>query len=71
VLIFDTTTDAYASEEVLKLSRDPQLRWLIVKHESQLDDPDVNLLLRHLAKLLRPEFTRVKKLRNYDVYRRQ
>lgn len=71
VLAFDTTTNAYASEEVLKLSGDPQVRWLIVKHESQLDDADVNSSLQNLSKLLRPEFTPVKKLRNYDVYRRQ
>jgi hypothetical protein len=70
VLEFDTTTSAYASEEVLKLSRDPQVRWLIVKHESQLDDADVNSRLQNLAKLLRADFTRVKRLRNYDVYRR-
>jgi hypothetical protein len=47
------------------------VRWLIVKHESQLDDADVNSSLQNLAKLLRPQFTTVKKLRNYDVYRRQ
>src|SRR5262249_61383133 len=70
VLAFDTTTNAYASEEVLKLSGDPRVRWLIVKHESQLDDADVNSSLQNLSKLLRPEFTPVKKLRNYDVHRR-
>ena len=67
---FDTTTDAYSFEEALKLKRDPELRWLIVKPQKQLDDNDINSALRHLAKRLEPKFTRVKQLRNYDVYSR-
>jgi hypothetical protein len=70
MLEFDTTTNAYSFEEALKLSRDPQLRWLIVKRETQLDDDDINFALQRVAKRLQPEFTRVKRLRNYDVYRR-
>lgn len=68
VLQFDTTTNAYSFEEALKLRRDPELRWLVVKREKQLDDDDINSALRRLAKRLQPEFTRVKRLRNYDVY---
>ena len=67
---FDTTTDAYSFEEALKLKGNPELRWLIVKREKQLDDDDINAALRRLAKQLEPKFTRVKRLRNYDVYRR-
>jgi hypothetical protein len=68
VLEFDTTTSAYSFEEALKLKRRPELRWLIVKREKQLDDADINSALRRLAKRFEPEFTRVKRLRNYDVY---
>jgi hypothetical protein len=67
---FDTTTSAYSFEEALKLKRDPELRWLIVKRQKQLDDDNINSALRRLAKELEPEFTRVKRLRNYDVYGR-
>jgi hypothetical protein len=70
MLVFDTTTTAYAFEEALKLRGDPELRWLIVKREQQLEDGKINSGLRQLAKQLEPEFTRVKRLRNYDVYRR-
>jgi hypothetical protein len=67
---FDTTTDAYSFEDTLKLRRDPELRWLIVKREKQLDDNDINSALRRLVKRLQPGFTKIKRLRNYDVYRR-
>jgi hypothetical protein len=70
MLEFDITTHAYAFEEALKLKQDPELRWLVVKREKQLDDGDINSALRRLARQLQPEFTRVKRLRNYDVYRR-
>jgi hypothetical protein len=70
VLEFDTTTSPYSFEEALKLKRDPELRWLIVKRQKQLDDADINSALRRLEKRFEPEFTRVKRLRNYDVYRR-
>jgi hypothetical protein len=70
MLEFDITTHAYAFEEALKLKQDPELRWLVVKLEKQLDDRDINLALHLLARQLQPEFTRVKRLRNYDVYRR-
>ena len=70
MLEFDTTTSAYSFEEALKLKGNPELRWLIVKRENQLDDDDINSALRRLAKQLEPEFTKVKRLRNYDVYRR-
>jgi hypothetical protein len=70
VLMFVKGANPYAPEEMLKLSRDLHVRWLIVKHETELDDPDVNSIEVHFAKLLRADFTRVKRLRNYDVYRR-
>ena len=70
MLVFDTTTTAYAFEEALKLKGNPELRWLIVKREQQLEDGKINSGLRQLAKQLEPEFTKVKRLRNYDVYRR-
>jgi 4-amino-4-deoxy-L-arabinose transferase-like glycosyltransferase len=63
-------TNAYSFEQALKLKGDPELRWLIVKREKQLDNDDINSALRRLAKQLEPEFTKVKRLRNYDVYRR-
>jgi hypothetical protein len=70
LLAFDYS-NPYAPEEVLNLSRDLQVRWLIVKHEIQTDDADMNSIEQQLAKVLRPEFRRIKKLRNYDVYRRR
>ena len=67
---FDTTTSAYSFQNALNLEREPELRWLVVKREKQLDDHDINTALRLLAKRLQPGFTKIKRLRNYDVYRR-
>jgi hypothetical protein len=70
VLMFDRTINPYTPEELLKISRDLPVRWLIVKRELQLDDDLVAQEKTELATLLKQDFTRVKKLKNYDVYQR-
>jgi hypothetical protein len=70
VLMFDHTVNPYTPDEVLKISRDLQVRWLIVKHELQLDDDVVDLDKGRLAKLLKQDFSLVKRLKGYDVYQR-
>jgi hypothetical protein len=69
--MFDHTVNPYTPDEVLKISRDLQIRWLIVKHKLQLDDDMVNGEKARLAKLLERDFNLVKRLKGYDVYHRR
>jgi hypothetical protein len=71
VLMFDHTVNPYTPDEVLKIGRDLQVRWLIVKHELQLDDDVVDRDKVRLTKLLRQDFEIVKRLKGYDVYQRR
>ena len=71
VLMFDHTVNPYTPDEVLKIGRDLQVRWLIVKHELQLDDDVVDEDKARLTKLLRQDFEIVKRLKGYDVYQRR
>ena len=71
VLMFDHTVNPYTPDEVLKIGRDLQVRWLIVKHELQLDDDVVDRDKVRLTKLLRQDFEIVKLLKGYDVYQRR
>jgi hypothetical protein len=71
VLMFDHTVNPYAPNEVLQISRDLPVRWLIVKRELQLDNDEVDRDKSSLAKLLARDFTLVKRLKGYDVYERR
>jgi hypothetical protein len=71
VLMFDHTVNPYAPDEILKIGRNLQVRWLIVKHELQLDDEVVDKDKVRLTKLLKQDFKMVKKLKDYDVYQRR
>jgi hypothetical protein len=71
VLMFDRTVNPYTPEEIVQISRGLPVRWLIVKHEMQLDDDAVAQDKASLAKLLAPDFSLVKRLKGYDVYRRR
>lgn len=71
VLMFDHTVNPYTPDEVLKIGRDLKVRWLIVKHELQLDDDVVDRDKVRLTKLLKQDFKMVKSLKGYDVYQRR
>jgi hypothetical protein len=69
VLMFDHTVNPYSPEEILELSRVRDIRWLVVKRNLQLREEPVESKDR-LFNLLRQDFTPVKNLDNYQVYRR-
>jgi hypothetical protein len=69
VLMFDHTLNPYSPEEIVKIARDRQIRWLIVKRDLQLGGEPVEDKAR-LMELLRADFQQVESLDNYDVYRR-
>jgi hypothetical protein len=70
VLMFDHTLNPYSPEEIVKMARDRQIRWLIVKRDLQLSGEPVEDKA-HLMELLRADFEQVESLDNYDVYRRK
>ena len=71
VLMFDHTVNPYTPEEILKLARDRNLRWLIVKQDMQDEDEQIEQERDRLTEVLEQEFEQVKSLKNYDIYRRK
>jgi len=71
VLMFDHTVNPYTPEEILKLARDRNVRWLIVKQEMQDEDEQIEQERDRLMEVLEQEFEQVESLKNYDVYRRK
>ena len=69
VLLFDHTTNPYSPEEIAKLCRDKNIRWVIVKQDLQLEEDPVENR-EHLIELLEKDFEQVESLNNYDIYRR-
>ncbi len=70
VLMFDHTVNPYSSEEILNLSRERQIRWVVVKRDLQLGSDPVDDKTR-LLELVRQDFEQVDSLDNYDIYRRK
>ncbi|HVS82047.1 MAG TPA: hypothetical protein VHE60_09965 [Pyrinomonadaceae bacterium] len=69
VLLFDHTTNPYSPEEIAKLCRDKNIRWVIVKQDLQLEEDPVENR-DHLIELLEQDYEQVESLNNYDIYRR-
>ena len=70
VLLFDPATNPYTPTQILAQSRARNVRWLIVTRNLQLTgtpSPDLPDILR----ALQPDFTLVRALPNYDLYRRK
>jgi len=68
VLLFDNTGNPYTPEEIALIARAHNIRWLVVKRETQLQFDPVEDRQRLLA-LLRRECKKTEELDNYDVYR--
>jgi len=70
VLMFDHTVDPFSPEEIQRIARARNIRWLIVKRELQVNGEPVEDKARLLA-LLRQDFQLVQNLGIYDVYGRE
>ena len=68
-LMFDHTVNPFLPEEIRRLARDRNIRWLIVKNELQVNGEPVEDKAKLLA-LLRHDFQLVQNIGIYDVYRR-
>ena len=71
VLLFDNTVNPYSRDEILKLARERNIRWLIVKQDLQDEDEQLEKQRDELTEVLEREFEQVESLKNYDIYRRQ
>jgi hypothetical protein len=69
VLLFDHTTNPYSPEEILKICRERNIHWLIVKQDLQNEDEQVEQDSDLLTAALEQEFEQVESLKNYDIYR--
>jgi hypothetical protein len=69
VLLFDHTVNPLSPEEIQRMARARNIRWLIVKKELQVNGEPVEDKARLLA-LLSQDFQLVQSLGIYDVYRR-
>ncbi len=70
VLLFDNTVNPYSPDEILKLARERNIRWLIVKQDLQDEDDQLEQQRDELTELLEQEFEQVESLKNYEIYRR-
>ena len=69
VLLFDHTVNPYSPEEILKICRDRNIRWLIIKQDLQNEDEQVEQERDRLTEALEQDFKQVESLKNYDIYR--
>lgn len=69
VLMFDHTVNPYSSQEILNVSRQRNICWLVLKKDLQLNADPVEDKARLLDQL-RADFSQVESLDNYDIYRR-
>jgi hypothetical protein len=70
VLMFDHTVNPLSPEEIQRIARARNIRWLIVKKELQVNGEPVEDKARLLA-LLSQDFQLVQSLGIYEVYRRE
>ncbi len=70
MLLFDNTVNPYSPDEILKLARARNIRWLIVKQDLQDEDEQLEKQRDELTEVLEQEFEQVESLKNYDIYRR-
>jgi hypothetical protein len=69
VLLFDHTVNPYSAEEILKICRDRNIRWVIIKQDLQNEDDQVEQERDHLTEAVEQNFKQVESLKNYDIYR--
>ena len=70
VLQFDHTVNPYSPEEILKICRERDIRWLVVKQDLQDEDEQLETDRDRLVEVLENEYEQVESLKNYDIYRR-
>jgi len=70
VQIFDNTTDPYTPEQLLEEARKHNIRWVIVKTRLQSNEDPLPARGQTMG-LIGKEYSLTKRLRGYDIYRRE
>ena len=70
VLMFDHTVNPYSPTEIVKLARDRNINWLIIKQDLQDEDENLEKQRDDLTEALEQEFEQVESLNGYDIYKR-
>jgi hypothetical protein len=70
VLLFDHTVNPYSPAEIVKLARDRNINWLIIKQDLQDEDENLEKQRDDLTEALEQEFEQVESLKGYDIYKR-
>jgi hypothetical protein len=70
VLLFDPTTDPYSAAGLIEEARRREIRWVIVKTHQQSTDDQMPQKETTFA-LVKQEFSLVRRLTGYEVYRRR
>ena len=70
VLLFDHTANPYSPAEILKLARDRNINWVIIKQDLQDEDGNLEKQRDDLTEALEQDFEQVESLNGYDVYKR-
>ena len=70
VLMFDHTVNPYSPAEIVKLARDQNINWLIIKQDLQDEDEGIEKQRDDLTAALEQEFEPVESLNGYDIYKR-
>jgi len=70
VLLFDHTVNPYSPAEIVKLARDRNINWLIIKQDLQDEDENLEKQRDDLTEALEQEFQQVESLQGYDIYKR-
>jgi hypothetical protein len=70
VLLFDHTVNPYSPAEIVKLARDGNINWLIIKQDLQDEDENLEKQRDDLTEALEQEFEQVESLKGYDIYKR-
>jgi hypothetical protein len=71
VLLFDHTVNPYSPDELLKIARQRNIRWLIIKQDLQDEDEHVEQERDRITEVLEQDFEQVESLDNYDIYHRK
>lgn len=71
VLLFDHTVNPYSPEEILRIARERNINWVIIKQDLQDEDDHVEQERDLLTAAVEQEFEQVESLTNYDIYRRK
>jgi hypothetical protein len=70
VLLFDHTANPYSPAEIVKLARERNINWVIIKQDLQDEDESLEKQRDDLTEALEQEFEQVESLNGYDIYKR-